>query len=46
MTELKVLNPSTEEVVETLDYTSEADINAQIDRAAQAFSILAQSGRT
>ncbi|WP_419791070.1 NAD-dependent succinate-semialdehyde dehydrogenase [Staphylococcus chromogenes] len=37
MTELKVLNPSTEEVVETLDYTSEADINAQIDRAAQAF---------
>ncbi|UXS75754.1 NAD-dependent succinate-semialdehyde dehydrogenase [Staphylococcus chromogenes] len=37
MTELKVLNPSTEEVVETLDYTSEADINAQIDRSAQAF---------
>ncbi|RIM09958.1 NAD-dependent succinate-semialdehyde dehydrogenase [Staphylococcus chromogenes] len=37
MTELKVLNPSTEEVVETLDYTSEADINAQIDRAEQAF---------
>lgn len=37
MTELKVLNPSTEEVVETLDYTSEANINAQIDRAEQAF---------
>lgn len=37
MTELKVLNQSTEEVVETLDYTSEADINAQIDRAEQAF---------
>ncbi len=37
MTQLKVLNPSTNEVVDTLNYTSESDIIAQIDRAQVAF---------
>ncbi|MGV3225453.1 aldehyde dehydrogenase family protein [Staphylococcus hyicus] len=37
METLKVLNPSPNEIVYTLDYTQESDINAQIDKANQAF---------
>ena len=37
MTKLEVINPATEEVISTLDYTPEVEINAQIDRAQEAF---------
>lgn len=37
MATLNVLNPSTNEIVDTLDYTQESDVNAQIDKAHQAF---------
>ncbi|PTE97468.1 succinate-semialdehyde dehydrogenase (NADP(+)), partial [Staphylococcus cohnii] len=37
MTKLEVTNPATEEVIATIDYTTEVEINAQIDRAQDAF---------
>ncbi|MDO5660668.1 MAG: aldehyde dehydrogenase family protein, partial [Staphylococcus xylosus] len=37
MTKLEVFNPATNEVIERLDYTSNEDIQAQVERAHKAF---------
>lgn len=37
MTKLEVLNPATNEVIETLEYTDEATVNKQIEKAHDAF---------
>lgn len=37
MTQLDVLNPATNEVIESIDYTSHEDIDAKIERAYNAF---------
>lgn len=37
MTKLEVLNPATNEVIETLEYTDEATMNKQIEKAHDAF---------
>ena len=37
MAKLEVLNPATNDVIETLEYTDEAAINKQIENAQNAF---------
>ncbi|GEP79687.1 hypothetical protein SCA05_14800 [Staphylococcus carnosus] len=37
MAKLEVLNPATNDVIETLEYTDEATINKQIENAQKAF---------